>query len=161
MGTGRDDGDSCPENLPKKKQQRRGKFSGKITGKLPVCRRLAYSSLLKMEQFKAASEASMRANKGYQDWLKAQPIVKKQMPPGACAALLGWVKEGRDSDDIAHSTFQYIAMLVDEGKEHSRLAVAALDFGYTRDELLQLKQQGKTGKDIAREVLARGVDLSD
>jgi hypothetical protein len=97
----------------------------------------------------------------YQAWLVAQAQVKKQLPPAAFTAIKGWMETpGSKAGDIPHVTFTYIAAFFETGKEADRLKVACADYGYTIDELKALKAAGKTAKDVAAEIVARGMDNS-
>ena len=58
-------------------------------------------------------------------------------------------------------TFRHVADYMATGEEDARLPIALADIGYTRDELAQLRADGKAINDIVDEILARGVQQDD
>jgi hypothetical protein len=98
---------------------------------------------------------SLPADPGYQKYLQRASRRKEKMPPAVCGILQRWVQSG---DSLNFTTFQYIVAFFVKGEEHERLPVACADFGYSREELRQMKAQGKTAIDIAVEIIDRGVD---
>ena len=70
-------------------------------------------------------------------WAQATPIIHARGMPGA--------------------TFDYVIRFFATGEEHWRLPVALADIGYTLDEIKALKADGRSAKDLAKEILERGV----
>jgi len=57
-------------------------------------------------------------------------------------------------------TFRYIAEYLETNIQPYRLEVACSDFGYTLCEIDSLRMNGKTTRDIAAEIVSRGVRSS-
>lgn len=62
--------------------------------------------------------------------------------------------------DLSQTNFQYLAAYMEHGASHPRLGVARADFGYELAELDALRAAGKTARDVAAEVAARGAERS-
>lgn len=95
---------------------------------------------------------------GYTRWLEQRQHVKERPQPGFYAALQGWLSEGDARAPCPPTTFDYVIRYMANREQHPRLAVGLGDIGYTREELDALLAQGKTALDVAREVVACGVD---
>jgi hypothetical protein len=57
-------------------------------------------------------------------------------------------------------SFKHVIAYMDKGHAGPELAVALVDYGYTRDEIDAAKAAGKTARDIAREIVNHGYDDS-
>ena len=81
---------------------------------------------------------------------------KSALPPAVVGILTDYVTDG-DKAHLDCTTFQHIDAFLATGEEAPRLWVACGDFGYTLGELQRLRAAGKTGRQVAAEVVARGV----
>jgi len=97
--------------------------------------------------------------KGWNAYAAAQSSDKKPMPTMIYHFLQEFIDYNRNLDG---TTFRYIAEYLETGNNiHPyRLEVACSDFGYTLCELDSLRIDGKTARDIAVEILGRGVRIS-
>ena len=95
--------------------------------------------------------------KGYDAWIAQQQRKKKRMPPAAHALLSQWVAAGRTNAPLPGATFDAIITYLATGEATDRLPVALADAGYTQHEL-DARAAGETALDVARAILARGVD---
>ena len=86
----------------------------------------------------------------------AQSCDKKPMPSMIYNFLQEFIDNKRNLDG---TTFRYIADYMETGHniQPYRLEVACSDFGYTMSELDFLRINGKTARDIATEIVGRGV----
>ena len=85
------------------------------------------------------------------------------MPPLAANQFLSeWLAQERPALHIdARPTVCYSSVYFSTGVVHPRLKVACADYGYTQVELAAFKAQGKTARDLAQEIVARGVYEGD
>ena len=86
---------------------------------------------------------------------------KVPMPQGIHGLLARCLAAGNTA--LGGTTFRYIHDFLatgDEKAQAARLGVACADFGYTLAELRALRAAGKTGRDVAAEVVGRGVRRS-
>ena len=93
---------------------------------------------------------------GWNAYAAAQSSDKKPMPSMIYNLLQQFLDNKRNLDG---TTFRYIADYLESGNniQPYRLEVACSDFGYTMGELDSLRVSGKTAKDIAAEIVGRGV----
>lgn len=61
---------------------------------------------------------------------------------------------------LVRCTFRYIVEYF-EGYRDVRLEIALYDFGYTREELDELKAADKTARDVAQEIVSRTEEQGD
>jgi len=96
---------------------------------------------------------------GWNAYAAAQSSDKKPMPPMIYNFLQKFLDNKRNLDS---TTFRYIAEYLETGDniQPYRLEVACSDFGYTISELDSLRVSGKTARDIAAEIVGRGVRSS-
>jgi hypothetical protein len=97
----------------------------------------------------------------YGKWLERRQHVKERPQPAFYAVLTGWIKDGDALGPLPSTTFDYVIQYMANREQHPRLGVGLGDIGYTREELDALLSVGKTALDVAREVVARGVDTDD
>jgi hypothetical protein len=81
---------------------------------------------------------------------------KSALPPAVVGILSDYVTDG-DKAHLGFTTFRHIDAFLATGEEAPRLWVACGDFGYTLGDLQRLRAAGKTGRQVAAEVVARGV----
>jgi hypothetical protein len=98
-------------------------------------------------------------SEGWNAYAAAESFDKKPMPTMIYHFLQEFIDYNRNLDG---TTFRYIAEYLETGNNiHPyRLEVACSDFGYTLCELDSLRIDGKTARDIAVEILGRGVRIS-
>jgi len=80
------------------------------------------------------------------------------MPAAVYGVLKLYVED--EKANVDGTTFRHIANYLatgDADAQPARLEVACADFGYTLGELRTLRAEGKTGRDVAAEVVGRGV----
>ena len=96
---------------------------------------------------------------GWNMYAAAQSSDKKPMPSMIYHFLQEFIDYKRNLDG---TTFRYIAEYLETGNniQPYRLEVACSDFGYTLCELDSLRLSGKTTRDIAAEIVGRGVRSS-
>jgi hypothetical protein len=97
---------------------------------------------------------SILSGEGFEKWLKAQQSTKKPFSPQCPAMDILRRFVHQDEPVVEGTTFFYIAEYF-KGTCHERLPIACADFGYTRKELDQLAKDGKTAKDVAKEIIER------
>jgi hypothetical protein len=81
---------------------------------------------------------------------------KSALPPAVVGILSDYATDG-DKTHLGFTTFRHIDAFLATGEEAPRLWVACGDFGYTLGDLQRLRAAGKTGRQVAAEVVARGV----
>ena len=93
---------------------------------------------------------------GWNAYAAAQSLDKKPMPSMIYNFLQQFIDNKRNLDG---TTFRYIAEYLESGEttQPYRLEVACSDFGYTMGELDLLRVSGKTARDVAAEIVGRGV----
>ena len=93
---------------------------------------------------------------GWNAYAAAQCSDKKPMPSTIYNFLQEFIENKRNLDG---TTFRYIAEYLETGDniQPYRLEVACSDFGYTLCEIDSLRMNGKTTRDIAAEIVSRGV----
>jgi GTPase SAR1 family protein len=92
-------------------------------------------------------------------WLSQRAQTKHKVPSPIHGLLTQYAQGKRDEAEA--STFVYIILFFATGEENPRLKVASADYGYTLEELKTLKGQGKTAREVAGEIVSRGVDEED
>lgn len=95
--------------------------------------------------------------KPYQDWLDERCKTKNKLYIGAYTCIKNWFETG-NIENLSYCTFRYIVEFFDNKPQHPRFKTACSDYGYTIEEITGLKNSGKTAKDIAKEILDRGVN---
>lgn len=95
---------------------------------------------------------------GWADWSAEQQATREKMPLAVHSILLRYIQNS--ATDLSWTTFRHIAAYFATGTRGARLEVACADFGYTFEELEALRGAGKTAKDVASEIVGRGVDDS-
>lgn len=92
-------------------------------------------------------------------------VLQRQKRPTSFAAHLiikKWHDSGRTDQGMGMCTFKHIINYMSWNQvDKSRLPVALADYGFTLEELDSALKEGKTAKDIAAEIIARGVDDDD
>lgn len=91
---------------------------------------------------------------GYGRWAEEKQKIKEKMPGPVCRKLRKYL-ENPDPEHVQGTTFRYILMFLTTGEVVGRLSVACHDFGYTMDELQQLRADGATPQDVAQEIVSR------
>ena len=79
---------------------------------------------------------------------------KSALPPAVVGLLSDYATDG-DKAHLGYTTFRHIDTFLATGEKAPRLWVACGDFGYPLEELQQLRAAGKTGRQVAAEVVAR------
>ena len=93
---------------------------------------------------------------GWSEFVEKQSRLKHRMPRPVHTLLTKYVNG--DPVSLENTTFKYINRFLETGdvtEQFARLEVACTDFGYTLDELKQLRSEGKNGLDVAREIVSR------
>jgi len=98
--------------------------------------------------------------KSYQDWLDKRSTTKNKLYIGAYTCIKKWY-ELEDIKFLNSCTFRYIVEFFENKPPNPRFKTACSDYGYSIEELTELKNSGKTAKDIAKEILDRSVNESD
>ena len=80
-------------------------------------------------------------------------LEKTPMPSRVCDTLKQFV-ESKDATALTRTTFRYIHMYLTSGQKTGRLSVACHDFGYSMEELENMRST-TTSLDVAREILGR------
>lgn len=95
---------------------------------------------------------------GWNEYAFTESLKKKPMPTMVHSLLQQFLDNKRNLDGL---TFRYIADYLETGENNQpyRLEVACSDFGYTLKELQMLHINGKTARDVAEEIVGRGVRL--
>jgi len=103
--------------------------------------------------------AKILDSQGWNVYAAAQCSDKKPMPSMIYNFLQEFIENKRNLDG---TTFRYIAEYLETGDniQPYRLEVACSDFGYTLCEIDSLRVSGKTARDIAAEIVSRGVRSS-
>lgn len=83
---------------------------------------------------------------------------KRPVPPRTFRILERYIGDPEASLD--GTTFRYLAEYLATGAQPPRLEVACFDFGYSLGELHALRAKRKTGRDVAAEIVGRGVRSS-
>jgi hypothetical protein len=82
---------------------------------------------------------------------------RKSVLPSIVVGILTEYAADGDKAHLEYTTFRHIDTFLASGEVAPRLWVACGDFGYPLEELQQLRAAGKTGRQVAAEVVARGV----
>jgi hypothetical protein len=98
---------------------------------------------------------------GGEAWLAERQTTKAAVPPAFHACLVRWLAAGSARAALPPTTFTHVIAYMDSGAVTPRLAIALGDIGYTRDEIDGLAATGQTALDVARAIVARGIDESD
>jgi hypothetical protein len=93
-------------------------------------------------------------------WGEVNASAKKSPMSAPVHSILASYAVGGSSAGLRGTTFLHIDNFLasgEAGAQPARLRVACADFGYTLDELRALRAAGKLGRDVAAEVVSRGV----
>ncbi|MGI2028914.1 hypothetical protein [Endozoicomonas acroporae] len=93
-------------------------------------------------------------SKTFQQFLSEGMKTKEAMPPPQVKLLKNYVAN-HDPKTLEYSSFKHIAIFMDHGQQTPRLEVACSDFGYTLQELEQLRLENKRSIDVAFDVILR------
>lgn len=88
------------------------------------------------------------------EYIEEQPLTKEVMSDGVQVILNRFINGG-GLESISRCTFRHIAIFLDTGQQTSRLGIACRDFGYTMEELEQLRTNNTSAIELASEVVSR------
>lgn len=92
--------------------------------------------------------------KEFQQFLSRGMNTKKRMPDQQVNMLKKYIGD-RKLSVLEKSSFIHIAIFMDYGKETPRLPIACSDYGYSLEELEQLRRENKSSVDVAFDVILR------